>query len=153
MTTKRKSHRWGTEKRWFSASEAARYLDVSVDKVRQLDQSGELPAERTMGGHRRFSRKVLHAYLASKGRGGSPRVQGRPRRPSRLVERPEPIRDPLEEDPEEFERGDEYHEPFVEAPSPPRPPINPLETFAREMEERRKRHAEEAPLRRLATLK
>src|SRR6266581_6195838 len=153
MTTKRKSQRWGTEKKWFSASEAARYLDVSVDKVRQLDQSGELPAERTKGGHRRFSRKALDAYLARKGRGGSPRVQERSRKPSRQVERPEPIPDPLEEDPEDFEPGDEYRERFVEAPSPPPPPINPLERFTREMEERRKRDAEEAPLRRLVTLK
>ena len=153
MTTKRKSHRWGTEKKWFSASETARYLNISVDKVRQLDQSGELPAERTKGGHRRFSRKALDAYLARKGRGGSPRVQERSRKPSRQVERPEPIPDPLEEDPEDFEPGDEYRERFVEAPSPPPPPINPLERFAREMEERRKRDAEEAPLRRLVTLK
>ena len=155
MTTKRKSPRWGTEKKWFSASEAARYLGVSVDKVRQLDQSGELPAERTKGGHRRFSRKVLDAYLARKGRGGSPRVQERPRRPSRPVERPEPIPDPLEEDPEDFEPGDEELEPFVEAPPPPS--LNPLEKFAREfardMEERRKREEAEAPLRRLVTLK
>jgi len=153
MTTKRKPQRWGTEKKWFSASEAARYLDVSVDKVRQLDQSGELPAERTKGGHRRFSRKALDAYLARKGRGGSPRVQERPRRPSRPVERPEPIPDPLEEDPEDFEPGDEYYEPLVEAPSPPPQPISPLEKFAREMEERRKRERDEAPLRRLTTLK
>src|SRR5437870_609451 len=153
MTTKRKSHKWGTEKKWFSASEAARYLNISVDKVRQLDQSGELPAERTKGGHRRFSRKALDAYLARKGRGGSPRVQERSRGPSRPVERPEPIPDPLEEDPEEFEPGDEYDEPFVEPPPPPAPPINPLERFAREMEERRKREEAEAPLRRLVTLK
>jgi len=44
-------------------------------------------------------------------------------------------------------------EPFVEAPPPPPPPLNPLEKFAREMEERRKREKDEAPLRRLVTLK
>ena len=92
--------------------------DVAVDKVWRLDQSGELPAERTKGGHRRFSRKALDAYLARKGRGGSPRVQERPRRPSRPVERPEPIADPLEEDPEDFEPGDENYEPFVESAVP-----------------------------------
>src|SRR2546425_4667574 len=118
MTTKHKPQRWGTEEKWFSASEAARYLNISVDKVRQLDQSGELPAERTKGGHRRFSRKALDAYLARKGRGGSPRVQERSRRPSRPVERPEPIADPLEEDPEDFEPGDEDYEPFVESAVP-----------------------------------
>src|SRR5438093_8385023 len=101
MTTKRKSQKWGTEKKWFSSSEAARYLDVSVDTVRQVDESGELRASRTKGGHRRFSRKALDAYLARKGRGGSQRVQERPRRPSRPVERPDPIPDPLEDDPED----------------------------------------------------
>src|SRR5207244_8074138 len=105
MATKGKSQRWGTEKKWFSSSEAARYLGVSVDTIRQLDESGELRAGRTKGGHRRFSRKALDAYLTRKGRGGSPRVQERPRTPSRRVERPEPIPDALEEDPENFEPG------------------------------------------------
>jgi len=153
MTTKRKSRKWGTEKKWFSSSEAARYLGVSVDTIRQLDESGELRASRTKGGHRRFSRRALDAYLTRKGRGGSPRVQERPRRPSRPVERPEPIPDPLEEDPEDFEPGDQYDEPFVEAPPPPAPPINPLEKFAHEIDEWSKREKDEAPLRRLVTLK
>ena len=152
MTTKRKSQRWGTEKKWFSASEAARYLDVSVDKVRQLDQSGELPAERTKGGHRRFSRKALDAYRTRNGRSKArrnERAKGRPRPLSRPRAEPEP----LDDDPEDFEPDDEELEPFVEAPPPPPPPVNPLEKFAREMEERRKREKDEAPLRRLTTLK
>ena len=153
MTTKHKSQRWGTEKKWFSSSEAARYLGVSVDTIRQLDESGELRADRTKGGHRRFSRKALDAYLTRRGRGRSPRVQERPRRPSRTVARPEPICDTIEDDPDDFEPGDDEFEPFVEAPPPPPPPLNPLQKFAREMEERRKRDQEEAPLRRLATLK
>ena len=153
MTTKRKSQRWGTGKKWFSSSEAARYLGVSVDTIRQMDESGELRASRTKGGHRRFSRKTLDAYLARKGGGRSARVEERPKRPPRPVARPEPIRDPIEDDPEDFEPGDEAFEPFVEAPPPPPPPLNPLEKFAREMEERRKREKDEAPLRRLVTLK
>src|SRR3989442_12436118 len=110
MTTKRKPQRWGTEKKWFSASEAARYLNISVDKARQLDQSGELPAERTKGGHRRFSRKALDAYLARKGRGGCPRVEERPRRPPRPVERPEPIPVPPER-PADIRPADGNNEP------------------------------------------
>jgi excisionase family DNA binding protein len=152
MTTKRKSQRWGTEKRWFSASEAARYLDVSVDKVRQLDQSGELPAERTKGGHRRFSRKALDAYLARNGRRGKPKEE-RPKPRSRPVARLEPDPESFEGDLEAFEPGDEEFEPFVEAPPPPPPPLDPQEKFAREREERRKRDVEEAQQRRLATLK
>src|SRR5438876_3821336 len=134
MTTKRKSQRWGTEKKWFSASEAARYLDVSVDKVRQLDESGELPAERTKGGHRRFSRRALDAYLAKQDRRNKPKAQ-RPTPP------PRPIAVHYEVD--AFEPGDEDFEPFVEPPPPP----NPFEKIARELAERKQREAEEAPLR------
>jgi excisionase family DNA binding protein len=153
MTTKRKSQRWGTEKKWFSSSEAARYLGVSADTIRQLDESGELRASRTKGGHRRFSRKALDPYLARKGGGRSPRVRERPKRPPRPVARPGPIPDPIEDDPEGFEPGDEAFEPFVEAPPPPPPPLDPVEKFAREMAERREREEAERSLRRLTTLK
>jgi len=150
MTTKRKPQRWGTGKKWFSSSEAARYLGVSVDTIRQLDESGELRASRTKGGHRRFSREALDAYLARKGRGGTKRTPERPKPRRHAVARPGPVPEPLDDDPEDWEPGDEVFEPFVEAPPPP---PNPLERFAREMAERRKREEEEAPLRRLATLK
>ena len=33
MTTDRKSQKWDIEEKWFSSSEAARYLSASVDKV------------------------------------------------------------------------------------------------------------------------
>src|SRR2546426_10526607 len=135
MTTKRKLQRWGTEKKWFSASEAARYLGVSVDKVRQLDESGELPAERTKGGHRRFSRKALDAYLARIDRRAKPKVQRASPRP-RPVTRPEPEPNPFDENVDAFEAGVDDFEPFVEAPSPPPPPPNTLEKLAREMAER-----------------
>src|SRR5438876_3100527 len=150
MTTKRKSQRWGTEKKWFSASEAARYLGLSVDKVRQLDESGELPAERTKGGHRRFSRKALDAYLARKGR-SKPKADHPNARP-RPTARPERDPEPFDDDIDAFEPGDMVFETFVE-PSPPPPPPNPFEKLERELAERKKRDAEEAPLRRLATLK
>jgi len=130
-------------KQWFSASEAARYLGVSVDKVRQLDESGELPAERTKGGHRRFSRRALDAYLAKQDRRNKPKAQ-RPTPP------PRPIA--VDDEVDAFEPGDEDFEPFVEPPPPP-PPPNPFEKIARELAERKQREAEEAPLRRLATLK
>lgn len=153
MKTNRTPRRWGSEKKWFSSSEAARYLDVSVDTIRQLDETGELPASRTKGGHRRFSRKALDAYLARKGARTSRGTQERPKPPSRPVTRPQPIPDVTEDDPEDLEPGDEEFEAFIEAPPPPLPPIDPLEKLAREMAERRKREEEEAPLRRLATLK
>lgn len=130
-------------KQWFSASEAARYLRLSVDKVRQLDESGELPAERTKGGHRRFSRRSLDSYLAKQGRRNKPTAQ-RPTLP------PRPIA--VDHEVDAFEPGDEEFEPFVEPPPPP-PPPNPFEKIARELAERKQREVEEAPLRRLATLK
>src|SRR5713226_6204654 len=151
MTTKRKAQRWGSGKKWFSSSEAARYLGVSVDTMRQLDESGELRASRTKGGHRRFSREALDADLARKGRGGTKRTPERPRPRRPAVARPGPVPEPLDDDTEEFEPGDEQFEPFVEEPPPPS--LNPLEKFVREIEERRKRERDEAPLRRLVTLK
>ena len=153
MTTKRKSQKWGTEKKWFSSSEAARYLGVSVDTIRQLDESGELHASRTKGGHRRFSRTALDAYLGRKGRGGTKRTPERPKPRRHAAARPGPVPEPLDGDTEDFEPGDEEFEPFVEAPPPPAPPINPLEKFAHEIDEWRKREKDEAPLRRLVTLK
>ena len=152
MEAKRKQKR-KHDSAWLTTSEAARYLGVSVDKMRELDESGELRASRTKGGHRRFSRKALDAYLARKGAGASRRTQERPKPPSRPVLRPQPIPDVTEDDPEDFEPGDEEIEAFIEAPPPPPPPIDPFEKFAREMAERRKREQEEAPLRRLVTLK
>src|SRR5690349_23613261 len=98
MTTKGKSRRWETEKNWFSSSEAARYLGVSVDTIRQLDESGELRASRTKGGHRRFSRKALDAYLARKGSGGTKRTQARPKPRWHAVARPGTVLEPLDDD-------------------------------------------------------
>src|SRR2546425_9127130 len=150
MVTRPKGKGCTPKKQWFSTSEAARYLGVSVDTVRELDDSGQLRASRTKGKHRRFSRKSLDAYFARNGRGGKHKEE-RPKPRSAPVARPEPDTEPFDEAPEDFEPGDEDFEPFVEAPPPP--PPNPLETMVRELAERRRREAEEAPLRRLATLK
>ena len=119
--------------------------------MRQLDESGELPAERTKGGHRRFSRRALDAYLAKQGRRNKPKSQ-RPTVPPRPIARPRPNPEPVDDEVDAFEAGDEDFEPFVEPPPPP-PPPNPFERIARELAERKQREAEEAPLRRLATLK
>lgn len=151
MTTKRKPRRWGTEKKWFSSSEAARYLGVSVDTIRQLDESGELRASRTTGDHRRFARKALDAYLARKGGGRSARVEEHQRKPPRLIAQPEPIRGPIEDNPDDVELGDEEVEPFVDEPSPP--PLNRRAKFAREMEPPGNCEEDEALLLRLVTLK
>lgn len=150
MATERKGKGWTAKKQWFTTSEAARYLGVSVDKVRQLDRTGELRASRTEGKHRRFARKALDAYLARNGRRSKPKVDQPKPRP-RPIQRPQPHPE-LYDDVDALEPGDEDFEPFVEPPPPP-PPPNPFEKLERELAERRKREAEEAPLRRLATLK
>ncbi|MDP3909652.1 MAG: excisionase family DNA-binding protein [Gemmatimonadales bacterium] len=150
MAKKRKGNGRPNGKQWFTTSEAARYLDVSVDKVRQLDQSGDVRASRTQGKHRRFARRTLDAYLARKGRRSWPKVNRPKPRPRPIAPQPDP--EQFDDDGDAFEPGDEDFEPFVEPPPPP-PPPNPFETLERERAERRKREAEEAPLRRLATLK
>lgn len=48
--------------------EAARILALSIDKVRELADSGELECQRTPGGHRRFSPGALEAFRASRRR-------------------------------------------------------------------------------------
>ncbi len=150
MATKRNKQRKKSGSEWMTTSQAARHLGVSVDKMRELDETGELRASRTEGKHRRFARKALDAYLARNGRRSMPKTdQSKPR--PRPIQRPQP--DPeLYDDVDDLEPGDEDFEPFVEPPPPP-PPPNPFEKLEREMAERRKREKEEAPLRRLATLK
>lgn len=54
-----------------SIGSAARRLGISVDTVRALEQSGELEAMRTPGGHRRFVPAVLDAHLARSKRHGA----------------------------------------------------------------------------------
>ena len=54
-----------------SIGAAARHLGLSVDTVRALEQSRELEATRTPGGHRRFVPTVLDAYLARSGSHGT----------------------------------------------------------------------------------
>lgn len=151
MAKKRKGNGRTNGKQWFTTSEAARYLGVSVDKVRQLDESGELRASRTEGKHRRFARRALDAYLARHSRRSKPK-SNQPKFRPRPIPRPHADPEPFDDDVDAFEPGDEDFEPYVEPPPPPRPP-NPLEQLEREMAERRKREAEEAPLRRLVTLK
>src|SRR2546421_928682 len=136
--------------KWLSPSQAARYLGASVDKVRELDETRELRASRTEGKHRRFAREACDAYLARNGRRKPNANQPRPR--PRPIARPQPDPEPFEDDPEAFEPGDEDFESLVEPPPPPAPP-DPFEKLARELAERKKRDAEQAPLRRLATLK
>src|SRR3989454_1666420 len=154
MTTKARRERRGTAKRWFSSSQAARYLGVSVDTIRDLDESGELQAERTKGGHRRFSREKLDAYLGKTKRGRSVRPEAGARRPPPRASRAQRIPEPPDDDPEDLELMDAEVEAAVEVPPPVRvPQPNPLERLVRDMTEQLKRDRAEAPRRRLVALK
>jgi excisionase family DNA binding protein len=50
-----------------SVSAAAGLLGVSVSSLRAWAAAGQVPHERTPGGHRRFDREVLRAWLAARG--------------------------------------------------------------------------------------
>jgi excisionase family DNA binding protein len=154
MTTKARRERRGTAKRWFSSSQAARYLGVSVDTIRDLDESRELQAERTKGGHRRFSREKLDAYLGNTKRGRNIRPEAGARRPPPRASRAQRIPEPPDDDPEDLELMDAEVEAAVEVPPPVRvPQPNSLERLVRDMTEQLKRDRAEAPRRRLVALK
>ena len=156
MTTTARRERRGTAKRWFSSSQAARYLGVSVDTIRDLDESGELQAERTKGGHRRFSREKLDAYLGKKKkkRGRNVRPEVGARRPPPRASCAQPIPEPPDDDHEDLEPMDAEVEAAVEVPPPvPVPQPSPLERLVRDMTEQLKRDRAEAPRRRLVALK
>ncbi|MDQ4019410.1 MAG: response regulator [Actinomycetota bacterium] len=56
---------------WLTLGQAARYLGVAQSTVRKWSDSGRLPAFYTPGGHRRFRRGDLDAFLGS-ARAGAP---------------------------------------------------------------------------------
>ena len=154
MTTRASQERRGTAKRWFSSGQTARYLGVSIDTIRDLDASGELPAERTEGRHRRFSREKLDAYLGKKKSGRNIRPEVGARRPPPRVSRAQRIPEPPDDNPEDLELMDAEVEAAVDVPPPvPVPQPNPLERLVRDMTEQLKRDRAEAPRRRLVALK
>lgn len=50
-----------------SVSAAARLLGVSVSSLRAWAAAGQVPHERTLGGHRRFDRDELRRWIAARG--------------------------------------------------------------------------------------
>lgn len=57
---------------WLNLSEAARLLGVHPSSVRAWADKGDLPSQRTRGGHRRFRRADLEQWLARHHSGGAP---------------------------------------------------------------------------------
>src|SRR5918997_3607744 len=65
---------------WLTLGQAAKHLGVAQSTIRKWSDSGRVPAFYTPGGHRRYRRADLDAFLASSG--GMPqaqRVNGGPR--------------------------------------------------------------------------
>ena len=59
-----------------NTSDAARFLGVSADWVRDLSNKGRIPAMRTSAGHRLFKRSDLEKLAAERRK--SPPQRGRP---------------------------------------------------------------------------
>ncbi len=49
---------------WISLGEAAALLGVHPTTLRNWADQGELPSQRTPGGHRRFQRRVVEQWLS-----------------------------------------------------------------------------------------
>ena len=60
----------GAEPDWLTLGQAAKYLGVAQSTIRKWSDQGLLSAFYTPGGHRRFRRRDLDAFLARSGRGG-----------------------------------------------------------------------------------
>ena len=59
--------RIGEELDWLTLGEAARYLGVAQSTIRKWSDQGRLPAFYTPGGHRRYRRSDLEAFLERSG--------------------------------------------------------------------------------------
>lgn len=59
------------EKKWFTVSEAAKFLGVSPDTLRRWEKAGKISAPiRTAGGARRYSKELLEEILGGGGKKG-----------------------------------------------------------------------------------
>ncbi len=64
--------RTGTEMaEWLTLGQAAKYLGVAQSTIRKWSDLGRVPAFYTPGGHRRYRRSDLDAFLDRSGRGGA----------------------------------------------------------------------------------
>lgn len=63
----------GGESDWLTLGQAAKYLGVAQSTIRKWSDQKKLPAFYTPGGHRRYRRSDLDAFLERSGPGGTPR--------------------------------------------------------------------------------
>jgi excisionase family DNA binding protein len=60
----------GSDPEWLTLGQAAKYLGVAQSTIRKWSDQGRLPAFYTPGGHRRYRRGDLDAFLEQSGPGG-----------------------------------------------------------------------------------
>src|ERR671937_2033942 len=63
----------GGETEWLTLGQAAKFLGVAQSTMRKWSDLGRVPAFYTPGGHRRYRRRDLDAFLERSGPGGSTR--------------------------------------------------------------------------------
>jgi excisionase family DNA binding protein len=68
-------NRTSTESDWLTLGQAAKYLGVAQSTIRKWSDGGRLIAFYTPGGHRRYRRSDLDAFLSQSGGGGAPRAR------------------------------------------------------------------------------
>jgi excisionase family DNA binding protein len=61
----------GGEPEWLTLGQAARFLGVAQSTIRKWSDQGRVPAFYTPGGHRRYRRSDLEAFLERSGPGGA----------------------------------------------------------------------------------
>ncbi len=61
----------GGETEWLTLGQAARFLGVAQSTIRKWSDQGRVPAFYTPGGHRRYRRSDLEAFLERSGPGGA----------------------------------------------------------------------------------
>jgi excisionase family DNA binding protein len=63
---------------WLTLGQAAKYLGVAQSTIRKWSDQGRLPAFYTPGGHRRYRRRDLDAFVSGSGSGPGTGVRGTP---------------------------------------------------------------------------
>ena len=65
----------GGDNDWLTLGQAAKFLGVAQSTIRKWSDVGRVPAFYTPGGHRRYKRGDLEAFLERSGPGGRPARQ------------------------------------------------------------------------------
>jgi excisionase family DNA binding protein len=63
---------------WLTLGQAAKYLGVAQSTIRKWSDQGRLPAFYTPGGHRRYRRRDLDAFVSGSANSSGPRARSTP---------------------------------------------------------------------------